>query len=315
MILENTIKMTWNGRNKTYYENLGYKYTKQREEFDLNIKDLIPTSHYKIHVACDICDKDAYVAYRDYINRTYDEYLCSDCATRKYGVKHRIEKHIQEKSISFGDWCRNNIDEDFISKYWDIINTEDPYRIAYASNKIIYLHCDNTEHVKYETTCDRFTLRGQRCPQCAQEQEESKLQEAVKRYIRSNYSDLILRHEFNCSIAPINPVTGCRLRYDNCIEDIKLVIEVHGIQHYQVTSWAISVSKNKGTTPDQELEYQQWKDAYKKQYALDNGYEYLEIPYWTEKDESYKILIDNKIKEILGSSAPPIKMKPRYRAS
>jgi hypothetical protein len=25
----------------------------------------------------------------------------------------------------------------------------------------------------------------------------------------------------------------------------------------------------------------------------------LEIPYWTEKDESYKQLIDNKIKEIL----------------
>lgn len=306
--------MTWNGRNKVYYEGLGYKYTKQRDEFDLKVKDLIPTSHHKIHVACDECGKDAYVAYRDYVNRTYEEYLCSDCATRKYGAKHRIEKYIKEKSISFGDWCCKNIDENFISKYWDSLNIEDPYSIAYASNKNIYLRCDNVEHEKYETTCDRFTLRGQRCPQCAQEQEESRLQEAVKLYIKSKYTDLILTHEFNCSIAPINPTTNRRLRYDNCIEDFKLIIEVHGLQHYQITSWAISVAKAKGITPEQELAYQQWKDAYKKQYALDHGYEYLEIPYWTEKDESYKTLIDDKIASIL-SSAPQLKMKPKYRVS
>ena len=39
--------------------------------------------------------------------------------------------------------------------------------------------------------------------------------------------------------------------------------------------------------------------VYKKQYALSQGYYYLEIPYWTESDESYKTLIDEKIKSIL----------------
>jgi len=49
----------------------------------------------------------------------------------------------------------------------------------------------------------------------------------------------------------------------------------------------------------QGLHKQQLHDRYKKYIAYINGYQYLEIPYWTEKDESYKQLIDDKIEEIL----------------
>ena len=47
------------------------------------------------------------------------------------------------------------------------------------------------------------------------------------------------------------------------------------------------------------FEYQLWKDEYKKQYALSQGYHYLEIPYWTEHDGSYQQLIDDTIHKIL----------------
>ena len=49
----------------------------------------------------------------------------------------------------------------------------------------------------------------------------------------------------------------------------------------------------------EELEYQQYKDKIKMQYAIDMGYEYLSIPYSTEYDDSYKAIIDDKISEIL----------------
>ena len=97
----------------------------------------------------------------------------------------------------------------------------------------------------------------------------------------------------------MNPKTNRPLPYDNEIVDIKLIIEVHGLQHYQLSGFAEMSAKKFGTTPEQELNYLQWKDNYKKQYAISNGYYYLEIPYWTEKDETYKILIENKINEIL----------------
>ena len=56
----------------------------------------------------------------------------------------------------------------------------------------------------------------------------------------------------------------------------------------------------KCTTPEYELYYQKLKDRYKKIKAIQQGYFYLEIPYWTDdKDETWKQLINNKLKEIL----------------
>ena len=39
-------------------------------------------------------------------------------------------------------------------------------------------------------------------------------------------------------------------------------------------------------------------DEYKKSFAIAKGFYYLEIPYWTEHDNSYIKLINEKIKEI-----------------
>lgn len=52
-------------------------------------------------------------------------------------------------------------------------------------------------------------------------------------------------------------------------------------------------------TPEEALNLLQYRDKLKKEYALSHGYEFLVIPYWTESDDSYKTLIDNKISEIL----------------
>ena len=58
-------------------------------------------------------------------------------------------------------------------------------------------------------------------------------------------------------------------------------------------------SKEDKTSIKEAFEYQKWKDDFKKNYALEQGYNFLEIPYWKVKDGSYKKLINNKIKEIL----------------
>jgi hypothetical protein len=53
------------------------------------------------------------------------------------------------------------------------------------------------------------------------------------------------------------------------------------------------------SSPKEEFNKQKLYDRYKKYVAFCNGYFYLVIPYWTEKDESYKQLIDDKINEIV----------------
>ena len=107
--------------------------------------------------------------------------------------------------------------------------------------------------------------------------------------------------EYNCTITPINPKTQYPLPYDNEIilnNGEHLIIEVHGEQHYKLHPDSSKWLK-KGFTPEQQLHYQQVKDRYKRIYAIQHGYHYLEIPYTAfDKQETYKKLIDDKINEI-----------------
>lgn len=51
-------------------------------------------------------------------------------------------------------------------------------------------------------------------------------------------------------------------------------------------------------TPEQYLHKRKLYDRYKKYIAYLKGYHYLEIPYWTEKNDEFKQLILNKVAEI-----------------
>ena len=73
-----------------------------------------------------------------------------------------------------------------------------------------------------------------------------------------------------------------------------------GEQHYNVNAgWVRKAAERSHMTKEELLAEIQWRDEYKKQYALSQGYYYIAIPYWTENDESYKTLIDDKIQSIL----------------
>jgi hypothetical protein len=64
-------------------------------------------------------------------------------------------------------------------------------------------------------------------------------------------------------------------RFDWVIMDIFLVIECHGIQHYQPTNFGnTDAAKSIGNFQDQRS-----RDRSKMQAALDAGFTYIEIPY------------------------------------
>ena len=70
-----------------------------------------------------------------------------------------------------------------------------------------------------------------------------------------------------------------------------LIIEVHGEQHYKIGNY---------TKTKEELQQRKLIDRYKRIKCIQSGYEYLELPYIAfDNEETYKKLIDDKIKEIL----------------
>lgn len=274
---------------------------------------------------------------------------------------------------SIGQWGIENIDSDFINKYWSDKNKLGALQVNKRSGKKFFFKCQNKEyHEDYETTCANFTA-GKRCPycsshkihikdslgtnnpksfnlwssknkltpydygpqsnrriliecpkhgelsvrlyawnttfdcccpECVKEAEISQGELKVRNYLKEK--NIRVLHEEHCNISPINPKTNCNLFYDNELVDYKLIIEVHGIQHYKITNLTRLSAIDTGQTPEEVLEYQKWKDAYKKEYALQHGYSYLEIPYnaFRRKTNDYRSYIDNKLKELTLDSQP-----------
>jgi hypothetical protein len=220
-------------------------------------------------------------------------------------TRHGKVKTVCKKCNSFAQFAIDKFGEDVLDIYWDYDkNTANPWEVPHATKDYVWIKCINLpSHGSYRTRPHLF-LKGIGCPTCADEQKASKLQDKVSDYI-SNHLHLTIKHERKCSIIAINPKNGYRLPYDNdvVVDNSHLIIEVHGVQHYDINNgWICKIAKKLNVPPKQVLEDLQWRDEYKKQYALSQGYYYLAIPYWTESDESYKTFIDQKIQEIINNT-------------
>ena len=219
-------------------------------------------------------------------------------------TRHGKVKTLCKKCNSFAQHAIDKFGDNVLDLYWDYNkNTVAPWEISHAFMGDVWIKCINSfAHGSYKTKTYSF-LNGIGCPLCADEQKFSKLQEKISSYILNDLH-LNVTHERQCSIVAMNPKNGYKLPYDNdvIIGGNHLIIEVHGIQHYDANNgWICKKAKKLNISPKHVLANIQWRDEYKKQYALSCGYHYLAIPYWTEHDESYKTLIDDKIKSILNN--------------
>jgi Zn ribbon nucleic-acid-binding protein len=369
LVITKVLKLRWNNRIVKYYKDKGYEFTREHDFFEVDIKDLMPTSNYNVVVKCDECGSERSEPYYVAYPRIENGNLCSPCATRKsnpVGVATKIKKH-----GSFLDAAKDALGEDFLTKYWSDKNTIDPSSVCAGSKKPAWFKCQNVDyHDDYQISFRRFLKGGRcpqcytkdihpldslgqtlvdeygedfiqnrwsaknkktafeyhpksnrkiwltcpdgrhddylqivqcaqlaefRCPQCTREHKKSRLQNKVEDYIRTEYGYEML-FEFDCNLHPQNPLTKQYFRYDIELPSLLLICEVNGAQHYKKSSRLTQFKSLKDMkTPEEELEYQQAKDAMKRDYAISHGYSFLEIPYTSEKNGWYKQLIDEAI--------------------
>ena len=266
--------------------------------------------------------KDFLEKYWDYSKNTIDPYAISShsdsckvwirCQNVDYHNSYEVRPHDYSNGKSNCPYCHmvkihplDSLGEKYpeVFDVWSDKNRISPYEIAAGSSKKMYFKCNCGKHKDYLEYVQRVVDREFECVQCRIENIQSHLQTKVNKYLKSlGYT---YYNEYDCSLLGTNPKTGRRLPYDTeaiVDDEIRLIIEVMGQQHYDVCSWHKFIAAKKGTTPEDELAYIQYKDELKRIYAIEQGYEYLAIPHWTEKDHSYKTLIDNKIHEILSKT-------------
>ena len=199
---------------------------------------------------------------------------------------------------SLGQHIIDNYGKEFLWSIWSDKNEKSPFEYAPKSKKKVWWRCKNNKHEDYQRDCDMSLHLDFRCPRCVRENKTSMIEEKNKKYLEEIGYNVLT--EYDCTIKPINPKTKMPMPYDNEIllyNGKHLIIEVHGEQHYDGRLHKLT---HKSKSADELLRYQQVKDRYKKAYAEQCGYEYLEIPYTAfDKKETYKQMIDEKIEEIL----------------
>lgn len=256
-------------------------------------------SNKKIWIKCQIYDyhEDYLIRCNDFMNGG----RCSYCGNFKVHPKD-----------SFGQYIIDNYGQEFLDKIWSNKNKKSPFEYAPHSDKKVWWKCLDNKHDDYKRGIDNSYRCEFRCPKCIQERTESMLQEKVRLYLESfGYKVL---HEKKCTLKPKNTIIAPNnnskkrrkgfLRYDNeiLINNNHLFIEVMGSQHNDINAlYHKQTAKKYGNTSQQELDYLQAKDNFKKQYVYNQGknYYYLAIWYYDfDKNDTYKKLINDKIKEI-----------------
>lgn len=88
LILPQKVKIKWTGNTRKHYESKGYVYTKNLDEFDVNVEDLTNGSMAIVNVKCDYCDNIVSMIYKEYYKKHKNKpYCCKDCLQHK-----RIQK-------------------------------------------------------------------------------------------------------------------------------------------------------------------------------------------------------------------------------
>lgn len=112
----------------------------------------------KIWIKCTKIDyHDSYITTCGHF---YDGRRCPYCS-------HRMNK-VHPKD-SFAQWGIDNVDKNFLIKYWSNKNTLDPWKLAPRSHKKVWILCQDKNYHNdnggYLTSCDAFYI-GNRCVYC-----------------------------------------------------------------------------------------------------------------------------------------------------
>lgn len=154
MLIENQkITIKWNKRNKDWYINKGYIFTKTEDSFIVNAEDLSKGAHYKVKVLCDYCGEIITVVWGDYYrySQKNTKYACKHCRQRKTSDNNLEERrlHLYTQTLEV---CKDK-NLKLITPIENIKNAED--RVLYNCPK----------HGNNETKIYTLFL-GHGCPKC-----------------------------------------------------------------------------------------------------------------------------------------------------
>ena len=259
-------------------ENISLWLRKMKLNFSLCENNRYINKESPLSLFCSVCG--------DIFSKPWNEIRnnpsCPICSNRRVGNSNNLLiKYPQSKNV------------------WNYDKNEDVPENYLCTNRSLafWWYCENEEHETFQRTIWNSTRCNFMCPKCSRNKKNSKLHNLVTTYLLERRFELNFEHD--CSILPINPDNGYLMPYDIEVVNISLIIEIQGEQHSKLGGWHKKLSNRDpwGRSPMEMFHYQQWKDRYKKDFAIKNGYKYLEIPYNSISNDSWKNILDEEIRQ------------------
>lgn len=171
MLLSKTVIIKWNRRNKKWYGEKGYIFTKYNDKFEVKIEDLTKSvKNIKVKVQCDNCGKILNsIEWRTYLKyvKENDKYYCLQCSSKLYGNKNSLKVRLKN-SKSFEQWCINNDRQDVLDR-WDYeLNNIKPSEIGFGSGNKYYFKCPRGIHKSELKSINKFTTNNDNVIDCNQ---------------------------------------------------------------------------------------------------------------------------------------------------
>jgi hypothetical protein len=169
MLLTKAVKIKWNSKNKKYYENKRYIYTKMGDEFTVKIEDLSNGSKILVDVKCDCekCKKPYLnnIVWKNYLKCVHEDgkYYCQKCAHDLFGNK-KANKTKLLKDKSFYECCLEHNRFDILLR-WDFeLNMCSPQDILFGTKKS---KCSKNIHPSELKNIGHFTSGQEGSIQCS----------------------------------------------------------------------------------------------------------------------------------------------------
>lgn len=185
---------------------------------------------------------------------------CLKCARAAIGVKNR-KTH-----------------QDFVQEIVEVFGADlqvlGEYTLSNSKVQVKHIDCGH----EWSATAHHL-LEGQGCPNC----KSSKGEKLTKQFLVNMEIPFEGQKTFD------DLKDSSYLSYDFFLPRYNTLIEYQGIQHYEPVSFFGA------TDPEERFLYQQKHDAMKREYAQDNGYKLIEIPY---TENTYKRISNYLEKEL-----------------
>lgn len=182
-------------------------------------------------------------------------------------------KTIDGKKINavLDNWssCKNMV-YNHQAVYKGFVSLEEAINYLGCKNKILFYGFGNGEVSK---------IKHKKNPKNSHPPTFPKGERLVKRYLDSVRISYRTQGD---TLKCINPKTGRPLPYDFELPDEKIIIEVNGKEHYRFMKYF------HGT--EEGFAYQKYKDEVKRNFAIANGYTFIELK-WTHK-HSYSWVVE-----------------------